>query len=74
MKHQMAGKEISLTEQAVAKLKTFEEHLNPAQPESGPFAPRIIGYGEMSTVFSFDDSDFCASVLHILCGSSGFSF
>ena len=57
MEEKLAGKEIALTEQAIAKLQRFEAELDPARPESGPFGPRIIGYGEMSTVFSFDDVD-----------------
>lgn len=38
-----------------ALLQKFEESLDPGQPEAGLFSPRIIGYGEMSTVFAFGD-------------------
>jgi len=57
MKDKLAGREIALTDAAVEKLRRFEAQLDPARPEAGPYAPRIIGYGEMSTVFSFDDVD-----------------
>ena len=36
-------------------LKQFERELDPQQPEQGPGRPRIIGYGEISTVFTFED-------------------
>ncbi len=45
----------ALPEQVGLLLHEFEHALDPAHPESGPFQPRIIGYGEMSTVFAFSD-------------------
>jgi hypothetical protein len=32
-------------------LKEFEEKLNPAKPEDSPIPTRVLGYGEISTVF-----------------------
>ena len=38
-------------------LKEFEESLDPATPEGSPIAARVLGYGEISTVFEIlDDS------------------
>lgn len=51
------GNEIALSQAALQKLQRFEAALDPANPEAGPFQPRIIGYGEMSTVFCFVDDD-----------------
>ncbi|MFX0107985.1 MAG: DUF6206 family protein [Candidatus Hodarchaeota archaeon] len=33
-------------------LKEFEEKLNPAKPEESPIPAEVLGYGEISTVFS----------------------
>lgn len=49
------GKFIRLGKPALAKLAAFEQALNPQQPEGGPLGAKIIGYGEMSTVFRFSD-------------------
>ena len=46
-----------MSPQQLAKLQSFEDTLNPARPEGGVAGARIIGYGEMSTVFTFTDSD-----------------
>lgn len=48
-----AGKEIHLSAAALEKLARFETELKPESPESGSLSPAILGYGEMSTVFSF---------------------
>ena len=53
----LTNSEFKLSQTAIDKLNQFEEQLNPAQPEAGPYSPKIIGYGEMSTVFRFDDND-----------------
>ncbi|MCB1310052.1 MAG: hypothetical protein KDK30_17820 [Leptospiraceae bacterium] len=45
----------NLKADAVQKLAEFELNLRPEQPEAGLFVPSIIGYGEMSTVFTFAD-------------------
>ena len=42
--------------QTLELLQEFEDSLDPSRPEAGPFAPHIIGYGEMSTVFAFGDN------------------
>lgn len=49
--------EFTLGPAALQKLAQFEAELRPDSPEAGSLAPRILGYGEMSTVFSFPDSD-----------------
>ncbi len=36
-------------------LKEFEEKLNPAKPEESPIPAKILGYGEISTVFEVLD-------------------
>jgi len=36
-------------------LKEFEEKLNPAKPEESPIPAKILGYGEISTVFEILD-------------------
>lgn len=52
------GKEIQLSSAALEKLARFESELRPDAPEAGSLSPRILGYGEMSTVFSFpNDAD-----------------
>ncbi len=51
------GKELKLSAQALEKLARFESELRPDAPEAGSLSPRILGYGEMSTVFSFPDPD-----------------
>lgn len=51
----MKGKQFEMSAGALQKLSLFEKELNPAQPEKGSLAPRILGYGEMSTVFGFPD-------------------
>lgn len=38
---------------AVRLLQEFEDGLDPSSPEGGPLGARILGYGEMSTVFTF---------------------
>ena len=48
---------MQLTKTAQEKLQAFEERLDPRNPEAGDYSPRIIGYGEMSTVFTFNDDD-----------------
>jgi hypothetical protein len=52
-----AGKEIQLNAAAVQKLARFEAELKPESPETGSLSPKILGYGEMSTVFCFSDPD-----------------
>lgn len=42
-------------EKMTAALQHFEDRLNPARPEDGPYSPRITGYGEISTVFTFSE-------------------
>ena len=42
---------------AAELLQEFERDLDPAVPEQGPLGPRIIGYGEMSTVLTFGATD-----------------
>ncbi|MBW7858218.1 MAG: hypothetical protein H3C43_08000 [Leptonema sp. (in: Bacteria)] len=51
------GREVKLSQSAIDKLQEFESQLDPANPESGPHSPYIIGFGEMSTVFGFGDSE-----------------
>lgn len=48
---------IKLDKKALSKLKEFESKLDPQNPEAGSYQPKIIGYGEMSTVFNFSDPD-----------------
>ena len=38
-------------------LKEFEERLNPAKPEESPIPARVLGYGEISTVFEILHED-----------------
>ncbi len=47
------GKLIKLDDKALRTLGEFEKNLNPQDPQKGQTNPRIIGYGEMSTVFRF---------------------
>ena len=49
------GKFIKLGKPALQKLAAFEQALNPQIPEGGALGAKIIGYGEMSTVFRFAD-------------------
>ncbi|MBE7437046.1 MAG: hypothetical protein HS115_01230 [Spirochaetales bacterium] len=51
------NREIKLKRAARGKLAAFESSLNVLRPEDGPFSPKIIGYGEISTVFTFSDPD-----------------
>ncbi|MCB1174589.1 MAG: hypothetical protein KDK39_13545 [Leptospiraceae bacterium] len=46
---------IQLEPEQLQLLQEFEAGLDPAHPEQGPLGPRIIGYGEMSTVFTFEE-------------------
>ncbi|MFQ5981451.1 MAG: DUF6206 family protein [Candidatus Heimdallarchaeota archaeon] len=39
----------------VELLREFEEHLNPAKPEESSISARVLGYGEMTTVFEIPD-------------------
>lgn len=39
----------------VELLREFEEHLNPAKPEECSISARVLGYGEMTTVFEIPD-------------------
>ncbi len=48
-----AGQEIELGTGALEKLARFEAELKPDSPEAGSLSPKILGYGEMSTVFAF---------------------
>ncbi|MCP5494382.1 MAG: hypothetical protein H7A23_07480 [Leptospiraceae bacterium] len=48
---------MNLTQTAIETLQKFEHQLNPQSPENGYCGVRIIGYGEMSTVFTFDDPE-----------------
>lgn len=57
MESNKLGHEVKLPQAAIDKLQEFESQLDPANPESGPYSPYIIGFGEMSTVFAFGDSD-----------------
>lgn len=50
------GKYVKLGKVALEKLSRFEQELNPQKPEGGFLSARIIGYGEMSTVFRFSDA------------------
>jgi len=36
-------------------LKTFEEKLDPSKPEESPIPARVLGYGEISTIFEIID-------------------
>jgi hypothetical protein len=47
------GNRFKLNEKALNSLQEFENILNPQDPEAGAMNPKIIGYGEMSTVFCF---------------------
>jgi hypothetical protein len=47
------GNRFKLNEKALNSLQEFENNLNPQDPEAGAMNPKIIGYGEMSTVFCF---------------------
>lgn len=38
-------------------LQTFERHLDPQNPERGEMPARVLGYGEISTVFEIDVED-----------------
>lgn len=37
------------------KIHEFEQRLNPARPEEAGFGVKVIGYGEISAVFSFSE-------------------
>ncbi|MBI3395722.1 MAG: hypothetical protein HY042_07805 [Spirochaetia bacterium] len=50
----MKGKQIKLSGAAAQKIQEFETNFDPQKPEAGEPRPCIIGYGEMSTVFTFD--------------------
>lgn len=50
-------KQIELNKVQFELLAEFEKNLDPTHPQEGPLHPRIIGYGEMSTVFAFGHSD-----------------
>lgn len=50
----MKAVEITLGADGLDALSRFEAELDPANPEAGSLSPRILGYGEMSTVFAFD--------------------
>ncbi len=39
------------------RLQQFELQLDPVHPESGSFSVRVLGYGEISTVFAVGDDD-----------------
>jgi hypothetical protein len=39
----------------IDQLKEFEEVLNPAKPEESPIPAKVLGYGEISTVFEILD-------------------
>ena len=39
-------------------LRQFEEQLDPLYPEAGEIPARVLGYGEISTVFAIGDDDF----------------
>lgn len=40
-----------------ALLRSFEEELDPLAPEAGSLGAKVLGYGEMSTVFAIDTPD-----------------
>ncbi len=44
-------------------LQEFEGYLNPAQPEDHPIPCRVLGYGEISTVFEIELEDFAGLAL-----------
>ena len=39
------------------RLRTFEHRLDPLHPEAGEIPARVLGYGEISTVFAIGDDD-----------------
>ena len=48
---------MQLNKKALDKLQNFEDKLDPQNPEGGDYDAKIVGYGEMSTVFTFSDKD-----------------
>jgi hypothetical protein len=41
----------------IEQLQQFEQQLDPTHPEAGPIPVRVLGYGEISTVFAIGDDD-----------------
>lgn len=51
----MKARKISISPKALQILADFELQLDTSNPEGGKYAVKIIGYGEMSTVFKFEE-------------------
>ena len=41
----------------IDQLQQFEQQLDPIHPEAGTIPARVLGYGEISTVFTIGDDD-----------------